>query len=109
MERSSELEQIKEREIRPLLRQIRQIVRMHVPDETDRVLLFGSWATLGSQPTSDVDIGILGSKPVDELAMAKIREEIERLPTLRKIEVVDLNRVEARFRESVQRHAEILA
>ncbi len=60
-------------------------------------------------PTSDIDIGLLGEAPVDFLVMAQIREEIARLPTLRKIEVVDLWGVEDQFRANVEQQAELLA
>jgi predicted nucleotidyltransferase len=105
----SDLERIKEVEIRPLLDRIRQVVRKYLQDRAYRVLLFGSWATLSSHPASDdIDIGILGLAPVDDLVIARIRDKIEQLPTLRKIEVVDLRHVEPRFREAAQQQAELL-
>lgn len=100
---------IKEKEIRPLLNEVIRVLRQHLPDPGSRILLFGSWATLDSTPTSDVDVGILGSKPVDELAMARIKEEIDRIPTLRKIEVVDLQTVDDGFRTKVEQHGERIA
>lgn len=105
----SEATVIKEKEIRPLLVAVTRVLRRHLPDPAYRILLFGSWATLDSIPTSDVDIGILGSKPVDEVVMAQIKEEVDRLPTLRKIEVVDLQTVEDRFRANVEKHGERIA
>lgn len=105
----SEAAVIKEKEIRPLLREVSQILRRHLPDPGYRILLFGSWATLDSTPTSDVDVGILGSEPVDEVVLARIKEEIDRIPTLRKIEVVDLQTVDDRFRATVEKHAERIA
>ncbi len=101
--------EIKEKEIKPLLWEVVRIVRKHVPDGSHHILLFGSWATLQSLPTSDIDVGILGPGPLDDLVMARIREQIDRLPTLRKIEVVDLWSVEDRFREKAERNAERLA
>lgn len=101
--------EIKEKEIKPLVREVVKIIRQHVPDVSYRVLLFGSWATLQSLPTSDIDVGIVGPSPLDGLVMARIREQIGGLPTLRKIEVVDLSSVEDRFREKAERNAERLA
>ncbi len=100
--------EIKEKEIKPLLRGVVRIVRKYVQDRSYHILLFGSWATLQSVPTSDIDVGILGPGPLDDLVMARIREQIDRLPTLRKIEVVDLLSVEDRFREKAERNAERL-
>ena len=107
--RMDTIAEIKEKEIKPLLRDVVRIVRKYVPGEPYHILLFGSWATLQSLPTSDIDVGILGPGPLDDLAMARIREQIDCLPTLRKIEVVDLWSVEERFREKAERNAERLA
>ena len=79
-----------------------------MPDDSYHILLFGSWAILQSLPTSDIDVGILGPGPLDDLVIARIREQIDGLPTLRKIEVVDLWSVEDRFREKAERNAERL-
>jgi len=103
-----EIAEIKEREIRPILNRITEIVRGHLPEKSYRIMLFGSWATLESLSTSDIDVAILGDDPVHDLAMVRIREEIDRLPTLRKVDVVDLWTVEDRFRKNVMEHAEIL-
>lgn len=104
-----EIGEIKEREIRPIVQEVVKIVRRSLPKETYRIFLFGSWASLESLPTSDIDIGIQGPAPVDDLVMAQIREQIDRLPTLRKIDLVDLRSVEDRFREKAERNAERLA
>ncbi len=101
--------EMKEKEIKPLLREVVKIIRQHVPDGSYSILLFGSWATLESLPTSDIDVGILGRGLLDGVVMARIREQIDHLPTLRKIEVVDLWSVEDRFREKAERNAERLA
>jgi len=101
--------EIREREIRPILDRVTEIVRRHLPEKSVRILLFGSWATLESAPTSDIDVGILGEGPVDDITVARIREEIDRLPTLRKVDVVDLWTVDDRFRKTVMEQAEMLA
>jgi predicted nucleotidyltransferase len=107
--RRDQMTEIKEAQIRPILKLVTQIMRRHLPETSHRILLFGSWATLESTARSDIDIAILGEAPVDELIMAQIKEEIDRLPTLRKVEVVDLWVVEDRFRNKVEQQAEILS
>jgi predicted nucleotidyltransferase len=104
-----EISEMREKEIRPLLRKIVKIIRHHIPEEPYRILLFGSWATLDSVPTSDIDVAIVGPDPVKAVVMAQIREEIDHLPTLRKIDIVDLCCVEDRFRTLVESKAERLA
>ena len=48
-----------------------------------------------------MDVGILGEETVASLVMARIREEIDNLPTLRKVDVVDLRTVDGRVRDRV--------
>lgn len=99
---------IRERDIKPILCQVTEVIRRHLPEPSFRILLFGSWATLTSVPTSDVDVGILGEDPVAPLIMARIREDIETLPTLRKVDVVDLRTVDGRLRDRVLQQAVML-
>jgi len=68
------IREIREKEIRPLLREIVRVIRQYTPEESYRILLFGSWVTLESLPTADIDVAILGPSPVNDLAMATIRE-----------------------------------
>ncbi len=77
------------------------IIRRHLPDRGLKVFLFGSWAKGSAEPTSDIDIAILGPLPIDDLLLLRIREEINGLPTLRRIDVVDLNNTDERFRDDV--------
>jgi predicted nucleotidyltransferase len=99
---------IRERDIKPILGQVTEVIRRHLPEPSVRILLFGSWATLTSVPTSDVDVGILGESPVAPLIMARIREGIEDLSTLRKVDIVDLRTVDGRLRDRVLQHAVML-
>ena len=48
---------------------------------------------------SDIDIGIEGPKPLPAEILLDIQEEIENLPTLYKIEIVDFATVDKKFRE----------
>lgn len=57
---------------------------------------------------SDVDVGIEGPEPVPPLKMLLIEEEIENLPTLYKIDVVDFKQAAKVFREAASRHIELL-
>jgi len=83
-----------------ILKKVAEIMKRHL-DEEYRVYLFGSWAKGDSLPTSDIDIGILGVGRVPWETMAAIKGEIEAIPTLRSIDVVDLQAAGASFRENV--------
>jgi predicted nucleotidyltransferase len=102
------IQEIRERDIRPVLRRIVQVIRRHLPNESYRILLFGSWATLEAAPTSDIDIAILGVAPVDPAIMSKIHEEVDELPTLRKIHVIDGLEVQKRFRNRILQQGQVL-
>lgn len=90
-----------------IIKEIKKKIRSKLPLDY-KILLFGSWAKGDSLKTSDLDIGILGKKKVPWPAMVKILEEVEEIPTLKKIDIVDLNATEKRFKNNVLKHAKIL-
>ncbi|HXG38724.1 MAG TPA: nucleotidyltransferase domain-containing protein [Bacteroidota bacterium] len=87
-----------------IIKEVFRIIRRYLSDEY-KVFVFGSWATGSALPTSDVDIGILGNQPVPWEIMHRIRGEVEAIPTLRRIDVVDLYAKEPTFTENILRTA----
>jgi predicted nucleotidyltransferase len=77
------------------------IIRRHLPAPEFKVFLFGSWAKETADPSSDVDLAVLGPKAVEEMLLLRLREEIAAIPTLRRVDIVDLNRTDERFRQEV--------
>lgn len=75
-----------------------QTIRTRVPDAAYKIFLFGSRASGEAHDHSDIDIGIEGPTPVSESVLSDIREELEELPTLYTIDVVDFSRVPDKFR-----------
>lgn len=90
-----------------IIKEASRIIRAYLPGEY-RVVLFGSWARGDALETSDIDIGIFGREKVLWGVMVKIMEEIENIPTLRKVDVVDLNSVSGDFRNNVLEYAKTL-
>jgi len=90
-----------------IVQEVLLIIRKYLHEEY-RVLVFGSWARGDALPTSDIDIGILGEKKAPFEAMVRIRSQVRGIPTLRKIDVVDLQSVGERFRKSALEHAVFL-
>jgi predicted nucleotidyltransferase len=84
------------------------VIRRYLPPEEFKVLLFGSWARGDAEERSDVDIGILGLRAVDDMLMLRIKGEIRAIPTLRRIDVVDLNQTDENFREEILSYAKSL-
>jgi predicted nucleotidyltransferase len=95
------IRRLKEQEIRPLLEEILSVLRHYLKGGKCRIFLFGSWASLNARPTSDIDIAILGEGRIDETVFLKIKAEIDKLRTLRSIDVVDLHAVETELRDAV--------
>ncbi|MCI8293029.1 MAG: nucleotidyltransferase domain-containing protein [Hespellia sp.] len=62
---------------------VRELCRKH---SAIQVILFGSRAKGTAQPTSDIDIAVSGVQEIDLLL-----EEIEMLPTLYTVDIVDLD------------------
>ncbi len=73
-----------------------------------KVLLFGSRAAGKAGPRSDFDLGVLGTIPMPLTVFYQIEDKLEALPTLYKIDWVDLNRVADEFRQRALQHAEVL-
>lgn len=90
-----------------VLKQVVAIIRSYL-DENYKIYLFGSWAKNSALPTSDLDIAILGRKKISWETMAKIRQEIENVPTLRQIDIVDLNSVGKDFRKNILKSGKLL-
>jgi len=88
-----------------IISEIIKIIRRYLPSGDFKVLLFGSQARGDSYPTSDIDVGILGKNNIPSESMAKILDDIEEIPTLRKIDIVDLKKADSSFRKEVLNYA----
>lgn len=84
-----------------------RIIKKHLSGDR-RIFLFGSMAKGNALDTSDVDIGILGRKKIPVSAMVKIKEEVEKIKTLRKVDVVDLKSMSRIFRDAAIMSGKVL-
>ena len=73
-----------------------------------RVVLFGSRAAGTARDRSDFDIGELANKPIPLADFMTIEDRLESLPTLFRIDLVDLKRTSERFREQALSQTEVL-
>ena len=87
---------------------IRESVEKFIDIEFYKLFIFGSEATGMADRRSDIDIGILGPQPVPGAVMQQIREDLERMRTLRPFDLVDLSRVDESFKAEALEHAERL-
>ncbi|NBD73634.1 nucleotidyltransferase domain-containing protein [Patescibacteria group bacterium] len=95
-------------EVEECVQRTAQIVARELGSEY-RVVLFGSHARGDAVPRSDIDIGIYGPEPVPQRARERIAEALDRLPTLRTIDVVDLATLGTEYRESILAYAHEVA
>jgi predicted nucleotidyltransferase len=73
-----------------------------------RVVLFGSRARGDARPRSDFDIGVDGGQPLPLPDFYAVEDTLDALPTLYKIDWVDLCRVSPEFRARALQHTETL-
>lgn len=83
--------------INGIIEQISEIVARHL-DTPFKLILFGSRASSDYDPRSDIDIGIISDSQIKSGVMIGIRDELDDIPTLLKIDLVDFNRVSDEFR-----------
>ena len=88
------------------LAEARAIVRRLVGSLPVRVFLFGSRAGGSPTPTSDLDIALLPDGPVPDDLLARLRDAFEESAIPYVVDVVDLSRVDATFREKVLREGQ---
>ncbi len=94
-------------EISLIIKEIVKIIRKHLSNNY-KILFFGSWVKGNALPTSDIDIAILGTESAPWDSMAKILSEVDEIPTLRKIDVLDLNDKEEKFKNNVLSYAKLV-
>lgn len=85
---------------------ILEIAGRHLDLSKYRLFFFGSRVSGSGDERSDIDVGIEGEKPVPSKPLAEIGEELENLPILYKIEIVDFKKVSPDFRAVALQHAE---
>ena len=73
-----------------------------------KIFFFGSRTSGRSRESSDIDVGIEGPKHIPLLKLSEIKEEIEKLPYLYTIEIVDFKDVSEDFYKVAKKHIEYL-
>lgn len=91
-----------------LKKEILGIISRHLDLKEYKVFFFGSRVTGKGSERSDIDLGIKGPQPVKASLLWAIEEEIESLPTLYKIEVIDFKGVSPKFAKVAEQNIELL-
>jgi predicted nucleotidyltransferase len=74
-----------------------------------RVILFGSRAVGTARDRSDFDLGVFGATTLPLKRFYEIEDALEDLPTLYRIDWVDLNRASERFRETALSEGKVIS
>jgi predicted nucleotidyltransferase len=96
----------REEEVKRMIIQTLQAARMRLNGH--KVVLFGSRAKRKSRLTSDFDIGVIGSEPLPLRDFYAIEDMFDALPTLYRIDFVDIARTSERFRSHALKDVETL-
>lgn len=91
-----------------LKKEISNIIGKYLDLKLYKVFFFGSRVAGKGDERSDIDIGIKGKKPVPSGILLDIQEELENLPTLYKIEIVDFAKVDEKFKKVALKNIEPL-
>lgn len=67
------------------------------------LFVFGSHARKDPRPNSDLDLGVEWHRPVSRTIFREICEDIDDLPTIRKVDLVDFSKVSPAWREVAER------
>ncbi len=100
--------QLKYYPVEKLKKEIIEILGKHLNLFQYKVFFFGSRVSSGGNDRSDIDLGIEGEKPIPPKIKFEIEDEIENLPTLYKIELVDFRHVHSQFREVALKNIELI-
>ena len=89
-------------------KEIVKIIRNRLELPRYKVFLFGSRATAEAGERSDYDIGIEAEEEIPVDVLIDIKDDIDNLPVMQKIEVVDFKKVGQDFKEVALRNVEVL-
>ena len=96
-----------QQKIKPILESIYLIVKETV--ECDyQLFLFGSRAMGTNDNKADIDVGIIPENYLSPIQIQKIKEKIEELPTLLKIDFIDFTTVSEDFKSVALMHTKDL-
>lgn len=82
-----------------LLQEIVTIVRRTIDSPHYRIFLFGSRAAATANPRSDYDIAIESQLPISASVMSELRDALDKLPILQKIDLVNVADMSSDVRE----------
>jgi len=87
---------------------IKEVFEKYLPNENYRLFFFGSRVSGVNSPRSDIDLGIESSHSLSSKTKIEIEEELQNLPILYKIDLVDFGRVSEDFKKTALKYSEFI-
>lgn len=92
--------------IEKLNKQILAIMDNYLDLNDYRVFFFGSRVKGDNFPRADIDLGVDGSRTIPAKIKIEIKEDLEKIPILYKIDFVDFQNTSKRFRREALKNIE---
>ncbi|MGI4751759.1 MAG: nucleotidyltransferase domain-containing protein [Janthinobacterium lividum] len=83
-------------------------MKKNLTNTSYRAFVFGSQANLLELRRADIDLGLMAEDPLSTQQLSKINAEIEELPMLYNIDVVDFQTVDQQFKDVAMKNIEWL-
>ena len=99
---------LKHYSVEKLKKEVIKILEKHLDLIEFKVFFFGSRVVGTGNERSDIDIGIEGKQAIPLEIISKIKDDIEGLNILYKIEIVDFAKVNPDFKKVSIKHVELI-
>ncbi len=90
-----------------LIKEIIKILKNHIKSPF-RLYIFGSFATGKASYYSDLDIALETKEPLSNRDIIKIKEDLENIRTLRKIDFIYLNKAPEKLKKVIKKEGVLL-
>jgi len=89
-----------------LKKEVKEIIGKYLDLRKYKVFFFGSRVRGDNFERADIDLGIDGPEEISGRTMFEIKEELEKIPMLYKIDVVDFKTVSDKFKKEALKYIE---
>lgn len=94
--------------IEKLKQELLASVKAEVGDKKFSLFFFGSRVKGAADERADIDVGFLADNSLESSVKWKIKERIDEIPTLYKIDFVDFGNVDNEFRKLAMQKTEVI-
>jgi len=78
---------------------LKKTARNYIPDKSYKVFVFGSRATNTNRKYSDIDLGIMGPKPLSASAYVSLKQDFQESDLPYRVDLVDFSNVSDKFKQ----------